>query len=381
MVIFFSQCFSFIEFPSIFGVLPKLVLLGLFILFIISKKRINYSNSLSKIVILFMVLPFVSIISSFGFHGQSIIASLNATLFSLTYILFFYLIKWDISQHDVLRMCLVLGVFWCGLELIQQFTYPNIWFATRYDTAEKDIEIRNGIYRFNIEGREFGLILLFYCFQKFLEISKKKYLLGIIIGLIGVYLLATRQIMAAAIISIIYCMAIMKKIKLSTLIIISTIGLVVYNNLDSLFGDYIEMTESIDSDYIRFASYSYYGLEYNKDNYISYLIGNGLPGKSSYGNEIERLQEMGLYTADIGIVGMYFLYGILYVFVVIYFFIYVFRNRLYIEPYLQMYVVFMLVTSVMLHHFGYSIHHISSLCVIIYLIYKSIETNKTICTR
>lgn len=50
--------------------------------------------------------------------------------------------------------------------------------------------------------------------------------------------------------------------------------------------------------------------------------------------------------------------------------------RRYIDFYLQMYAIFMLLTSIMLHHFGYNSHHIMTLCVVLYLISESINHNK-----
>lgn len=136
------------------------------------------------------------------------------------------------------------------------------------------------------------------------------------------------------------------------------------------------MTEDMDENYIRFIAYNYYGLEYNNGSLLAAIIGNGDPGRSAYGMEIARLEDFGLYRADIGIVGMYSLYGIFYVLVIIVFFAYTIKKRKYIAVYLQMYILYMLVTSIMLHHFGYSTHHIMTLCCVLYLTDKSIQINK-----
>jgi len=148
--------------------------------------------------------------------------------------------------------------------------------------------------------------------------------------------------------------------------------------MESLFGDYIEMSEDINEDNIRLLSYDFYGIEYNKGQILPILFGNGVEGMSAYGREIGNMQDMGLFRADIGIVGMYSWYGIFYVLTVLSFFIYITAKRKYIDVYLQMYVMFMLVTSVMLHHFGYSPHHIMTLCIILYLIDNSIKSRKNI---
>ena len=275
-------------------------------------------------------------------------------------------------------MSVCFGLFWVIMEIVQQFTYPTVWFATRIASLDNDVEIRNGIYRYNMEGREFGLLLLFYSFQRFLEKPRKKYLAGIILGLTGVYMLATRQVMAASVLCLLYAMLAMHKLKFSSFFMISVIAILIYCNMESLFGDYIEMSEDINEDNIRLLSYDFYGIEYNKGQILPILFGNGVEGMSAYGREIGNMQDMGLFRADIGIVGMYSWYGIFYVLTVLSFFIYITAKRKYIDVYLQMYVMFMLVTSVMLHHFGYSPHHIMTLCIILYLIDNSIKSRKNI---
>lgn len=376
LILFFSRFFSYIMWnPSIGNPLVKVLLIGLLPYCFILRNRIP-QNTITTFVLMFMFLPFVSILGSTLYHGQSISESLRVTLFSLTYLFFFVLYILKVDFHIILKIALFCGIIWTCMEVVQQFTYPHIWFATRYETLDHNIEIRNGIYRFNIEGREFGLLLLFYSFQQYLEKSKKIYLLGIVVGLIGIYMLVTRQIIVAAIASLVYGMFAMKKLKISSFISIIVIALIVYINADKLFGTFVEMTEGVDDSYIRFIAYKFYGLEYNNGSLFPFLVGNGLPGNSIYGNESSRLADLGLYQADIGIVGMYSWYGIIYVITVVAFFVYIIKMRRRVDFYLQMYIVFMLLTSIMLHHFGYNSHHIMTLCVVLYLISESINHNK-----
>lgn len=377
LVLLFSQCFSFVGWnPTFGGQLTKVILLILLVFCMINANKIP-RTSMNTFVLLFMILPFVSILGAFAIHGQSINEGYRVTLFSLTYLFFFVLYILKVDERIVLKMCLYFGLFWVIMEVVQQFTYPTIWFATRYDTLDTTIEIRNGIYRYNMEGREFGLILLFYSFQKYLEKPKRKYLLGVAVGLVGIYMLATRQIMVASVLCLFYAMFVMHKLKFTSFFGLSIIAMLIYSNMDALFGDYIEMTENVDSDDIRLLSYNFYGLEYNKGLFLPFLIGNGLDGTSAYGSEISKFEGFGLYRADIGIVGMYSLYGIVYVLTVIGFFLYTIFKRRYIDAYLQMYILYMLVTSVMLHHFGYSTHHIMTICIIFYLINCSICKNES----
>lgn len=376
LILLFSNCFSFVGWnPTLGGQLTKVVLLVLLAYFVINVNKLP-NTPMKPFVLGLMLLPFVSIIGSNTLHGQGVAEGFRRTMFTLSYIFFFVMYFLKVEARVILKMCVVFGIFWVAMEAIQQFTYPTIWFATRYDTFDKAIEIRNGVYRYNMEGREFGLILLFYSFQKYLETPKRKFLLGIIMGLVGIYLLATRQIMVASIMCLLYGMVALHKIKFTSFLAILVIVLLVYLNMDTLFGDYIEMTQDVDEDNIRLISYNFFGIEYNHGQFLPFLFGNGLEGESNYGKEIANLQDYGLFRADIGIVGMYSWYGIFYVLMILAFFVYIFKKRKFVDLYLKMYVLYMFVTSVMLHHFGYSTHHIMTLCVILYLIDGSILRNK-----
>lgn len=383
LLLFFTHCFSYIGWSSSFArrAEPLVLLIMLLQLFLLKGRLKTCRIHLRPFIVSFIVIPFISFIPAYFIHDQGFINSFLASNFTLAYLLFFIYFALSFSPNTLLRILCVFGVFWVIIQCIQQVTYPHYWFATRFDTFEKSIEIRNGIYRYNTYGVPFGLILLFYSFQKFFELGKRKFLIGIIMGLVGVYLTATRQIIASSLLCLLVGLFIMGKIKSSHLLMFFIMASIIYYNADSLFGDFIEMTEDVDEDYIRFIAYNYFGLEYNGGNLLAFLFGNGIDFQSNvfyspYGSEIMRLQEQGLHRSDIGIVGMYSYFGIFYVITVLLFFIYMIRNRKNIEPYLQMYILYMLMTTVMLYHFGYTAANIVTTCSIFYLIDCSISKNK-----
>lgn len=380
LLLFLTNIFSIRGYESdTYRHLTKLILFIL-ILYIFSNwnKLKNIHIRFKKFVIGLIVIPLLGFIPAYILHGQGVFTSLLGANLNLGYFLFFFLFLIKAKEQQIVKIFCILGICWSCIELIQQFTYPTYWFATRYDTYEKSIEIRNGIYRYCVIGYNFGLILLFYCFEKFMYEKKGKYLAGILMGLTGVYLLATRQTIAMSIICLFVGLFIMKRISFRSLVFVMIISIVVYANANALLGEFIEMTEGIDEDYIRFLAYEFYGLTYNKGSLLAFLLGNGTPNPpSSYYQEIDNYeQSLGLYRADIGLVGMYSLYGIIYVVMILCFFIYVFKQRKYIDPYLLMYVLFMAGTSIMLHHFAYDLYNVVIGSFILYLIEINIAKNR-----
>ena len=338
----------------------------------------KFNIRLKWFVLGLIIIPFLGFIPAYILHEQNIILSFIGASKNIGYVFFFYLLLIQIEEKKIVKTFCILGFCWVFIELIQQFTYPHYWFASRYETYEKSIEVRNGIYRYSVAGVEFGLILLFYCFERFMLLRNIKYLVGIIAGLVGVYLTTTRQVIAMSIICLFVGMFLMKKIKFWSFVFFCAVSLIVYMNVDTLFGEFIKMTEDVDEDYIRFHAYRFYGITYNDGDSLAFLLGNGSPyPPSSFYKEISKYEEVfGLFIADIGIVGMYSQYGIIYVMMILWFFVYVFKHRKYLDLYLQLYVLFMAGTSIMLHHFAYKIPIVVTGAFILYLIEQNIAKNK-----
>lgn len=380
LLLFMTNIFSIKGYDSPIyknAIITILALLALYTFLCLGKIK-NEHIRLRKFVWGLILIPFLGFIPAYILHGQGIGMSIISAHIHVGYFIFFFLFLTKIKEQEVLKIFCLFGVCWSAIEIIQQFTYPTYWFATRYETDDRGIEIRNGIYRFAVYGVNFGLILLFYCFEKFMQIKRKSYLVGMLIALIGIYLLATRQTIVMSVVCLFAGLFIMKKISVGSLVLLGIFSTIIYLNADSLFGDFIEMTKEVDEDYIRFLAYEFYGITYNKGSVLAFLLGNGTPkSPSEYFQEITNYQEYyGLYRDDVGLIGIYSLYGIVYVIMIIWFYWYAFRNRKYLSPYLQMYVLYMAGTSVMLLHFGAHLPTIVTGSFILYLIEKNIERNK-----
>lgn len=88
-------------------------------------------------------------------------------------------------------------------------------------------------------------------------------MVAIILGLAGVYFTATRQTIVVTIVCLIIGLFISKKIQFKSLIGILILAFVVFQNFDSLFGDFI--TKTVDkndmSAVARYNAYRIYGYE------------------------------------------------------------------------------------------------------------------------
>lgn len=357
----------------------------MFFYIILNKGKTNLNNGIiMKQIFCFMLFPFISILMAGLFHDQDLLNSLNATSMHLGYSLFFLMLIWEVPYNSVLKSVVVLGLIWCMIQIIQQITAPVFLFSNSVALLQ-DAEVgndRNGIYRYMPLGYQFGLIFLFYFFQQYLEKKKNYSLIGIVIGLLGVYFTATRQTIGVTILCLVIGMFISKKIKLSAFLGISVLFYVIIMNFDALFGQFIEKTADKDdmSTVARLNAYSIYGLELNDWNPLKMILGNGDPGRGTMYQRYIRNIEIRQWAvrADIGIVGMYYTYGLIYVTAIFIFFIKIFRKWKFVDLYLKLFVIFIVCTSPMLWHFGYSSAYIGIYSFIYYLLEKNIHKNLNI---
>lgn len=367
-------------------VYAKLISVIMFV-YVIVKNRCLRNNDVMFVreIVCLMCLPFISAFIAFLFHNQELMNTFNISSMHLGYSLFLIMVIWRVSYKKIKTVILVLGLLWCIIEIVQQFTAPAFLFSNSVALLY-DLDVgndRNGIYRYMPLGYQFGLIFLFYFFQQYLNKKNLIYLVAIILGLAGVYFTATRQTIVVTIVCLIIGLFISKKIQFKSLIGILILAFVVFQNFDSLFGDFI--TKTVDkndmSAVARYNAYRIYGYELNDWNPFLMIFGNGDPGRGSlYARAISHIEISKMAVrADIGVVGMYYTYGLLYVSIIIQFIFKVFSKWKYVDLYFKLFVFFVICTSPMLWHFGYSSAYIGIYSFIYYLLAKNISLNVNKC--
>ncbi|MBP5423568.1 MAG: oligosaccharide repeat unit polymerase [Paludibacteraceae bacterium] len=382
-VLFFSlRCFSLIYLPSNFGfVFVKLLFIYAIIYYLLfetkfSIKRID--TPFKRIVLLFMLYPFVGIITAYFLHRQSPVSTVLTTSLFFSYFSYFLLWKYKFKESEIIKVLFVLVSVWTLIEIVEVNTSIRIFIGDMGEDAE--LGERNGLVRLRVPGEEFAFIALFYSFQKYLESLKKVYLLICVFFFVGIYLTLTRQFIFTAIFCILVGFFIGKKVQLKSIITLLVIGVVIFVFFyDVIFKNlFVSMGENInDEDYIRYIAFYFFGIEYNKTNILAILFGNGLqaPGTQYHLEMVDYQDTMHLFLADVGIVGDYFNYGIIYVAIVIAFFYMVCKNRKYIDLYLILSVLQIAMTCIAIHHFTLP-GKILKLTILMYLIEISVLKHK-----
>lgn len=313
----------------------EIILVLIFTLFFFKNKMWKQENQLFKSYVLFFAfLPWLSVIVCKITWGQSFGMSTVVTYNSLYWLFYFILHYYKLKPDYLLKLVVLFAIIWTVLEIVQQYTYPSIFFYTRGDGIiyeGKVIELRSGIYRFMITDYIIALFSFFWLWEKFILVNVRMekriiFLILLLIIMTGLYYNQTRSIVVSAVIPVIITLILIVKrrkysnILLFTIIFICLIIIGYYGSF--LFGDLVDKTKNKE-EITRVLGYPFFAFEYWK-HWINVIFGNGWANKNSqYGQDY---MSTGLSRGDVGIIGILNAYGIFFILIYIHFIVYVLRK-------------------------------------------------------
>jgi hypothetical protein len=277
---------------------------------IIGNYKKSHYNSFSIPVILILFAAILGAINATYSWGQNLFDSFTGVIYFMAYIVFFLLATNEFEEVEVEKLIVILGIAYAVIFLFSFLTFPRIIFG---DINQNDDT--RGFQRIRTTGIGFLFLLSFFSLSEYILKRKSSLLILYLLTLICIVMSLTRTyIIFSVLFSIIF---ILKKsnifIKIMTIII-----MVVSFYLISKMDFYKLMSAETNSqtadlrDDIRMQSVEYY-LNYFSPNSVSQILGNGhANGKSGYSKFMDYLQmERGLWTSDIGYIGLYIEFGIL----------------------------------------------------------------------
>lgn len=311
------------------------------------------------LVLLLLWIPFVSIFNSWTIYSQSPSRSFMLMTSQSTWVIYFLLHKYKVQEQVVLKVFFYIALFLVGIQIVQQFTYPNAPFGTMplevmiEKNAAEAAEQRNGLWRFRMhQNGYYTAPILFAMWIWIRKISSPKLVVFVALFFASIYLTLTRQVMFACILAV-FCSIFMgqKKINFAALFIglIFIAGLYAY--YDVLFSKLAQQTqEDSNEDNVRLLAASMLWKESLKTP-LTFLFGYGLPDSTSaYGLYMHKLQSFfGVFTSDVGFIGQIFERGFIYVCICYYMFYQMFfKLKTVIPTYVRMFVLYAGVMSVMI---------------------------------
>lgn len=265
-----------------------------------------------EIFLLFLAVG-LSMIGAFVFHEQKFMVTLLAQ--RIIYLLLFYFLLHQLKPDPkfLTRLMVILGIIWAVLYLIQWFAFPTQLFGSY---MFKD---RNTI-RIFLPGVTFAVVAYYILLTIYLKTTNNKYLFLLLLLIIVFVLMGTRQLIGPVV--LISMIILMRSKRIHSKMVITILGMAsivpLYLIFQDIFTAMFEVTkeQSVSiSENVRVRAMGFYLYRFAPSN-LSFFTGNGAySAHSSYGIMMDNYSKaFGYYLADIGIIGEFILYGIIFVF-------------------------------------------------------------------
>lgn len=285
-------------------------LLFFFAIIYIVSNRDKYDNQLFTLPILLLLLSgFMSTFSATLFWDQSMFDSIKTIIFFLGYSLFYLVAVIRLNARDIEKIVIIIGILYILLYFISFFSFPkpmfgNIWWGDN-----------RGFQRIVLPGVGFLFFFSFYSLNRYFYHRQFGWLIIFSITFLSIIMTLTRQWIAISFVFL-ALFAIRKSKYLNKIIIILFISSIFFvitqmNFYKILINRTISETSNIE-DNIRTKSADFYLFHFSP-NLFTKVFGNGAPYMdSNYGYYMKQLEAVeGLYTSDIGYIGLYSKFGLL----------------------------------------------------------------------
>lgn len=337
----------------------------------IAKKRtLNFKYE----VLTFIFLPLISGISAYIHYNQTALQSLNVWFTCLIWIIYFGLHIYNMPSKKLERFMLIMSLIVLTLQISGQVLGYKIG-----NENLNELELRNNLLRLRYDTT-MAMFCLFYYWSRYIAYYSIKDLFLAILMAISIYLSLTRLRIFAVLfpVFISFFMVSHKKSQIKKIIIFLLIIILFYHFRDGVFGFFIDKTtyEVTEDANIRDYSIAYFWLDATND-FLKVLFGNGIPHQDSLlGTHLMKINDMGYFADDVGIVGQWWYFGFIYIlawFSIVYKIIWKYRklSSLYIKLYFIGSTIISFYFFPLAHEKGWLIWSI-----LLYIADKDIQKNK-----
>lgn len=288
------------------------LIVALLVLLLIYDHSKPIPKSFSLPIILIFIAMIISMFAAYVFQDQRISITLWSQRAIYYYLFYFLLSRFRLHPEFILKLIIYMGVVYMTIYIIQNIIYPIELVSYRLFSDRSTLRIflpGAGYYQLGY------YLCLYRIFRKFRIFD----LLYILSALVVTVLLGSRQLIAS-IILVSFLFLILNRVVKAKLILVPMIILSVvpfYYLFQDVFEAMLEVTTSQSAgltENIRFRSARFFLTDF-MHHPISYITGNGAEGNNSlYGLKIQKYGlKYGFYQSDIGLIGDYVKYGILFV--------------------------------------------------------------------
>jgi hypothetical protein len=294
----------------------EIVAVGVMLLFLFIDM---FSGQESKIkqyfkfeIYLFLLALFFSMIMAKTFHGQDLTTTLVVQRFMYFYFFYFFIHSLKLQVEYVERMIIPFAFVYIFIWVMQYILYPTL-------IVDSGVNPGRGTVRTFIPGTSFLVLAYYKSLQSFFQNHKVKDIsICLIIYAIHGVLQGTRQSFASITLLTAAYIFFSKQVKskMLTLILASIAGLAVFIIFYDVLSAMMAVTENQmghEKENIRITALRFFVIEFHP-SWLTYIFGNGADSmKSNYGQLMYYYRTLGLFRSDIGILGHYSTFGVLFV--------------------------------------------------------------------
>ncbi len=262
-------------------------------------------------IIIIFAAVFLSMFIAYSAHDQSFIVTAFAQRGIYYYLLYFMLHLFILRPNHLERIILVFGLLFIVLYILQYISYPVVFFESRISADRNTLRIF-------IPGLGFLGLAYFISLTKYLSDNKLIYGVFCLLAFVIFILLGTRQFLLSMILltftGILFIRTFHSKLIYYSLIILATLPVILMSW--GIIQELLDVTkaQSANIEGNPRTKAAIYFLQQFFPNRISYLLGNGEASyATAFGEKIKYLKETyGYYQSDIGIIGEYTKYGLIF---------------------------------------------------------------------
>ncbi len=294
-------------------------MIGLLLIIFLNALYLIYDNSprmrqyFRGEVILILLSVLFSMFITYAYHKQSFATTLIVQRFMYFYFFYFMLHNLKISAIELERIIVWLGIIYAILYILQYVAYPRLLFDSRIDQER-------GTVRIFFPGAAYMFIAYFIVLQQYFTFNRFRYLLLLLLFFaVGGILQGTRQSLATLVLltgaNIIFSKRVKSKFGI---IAISLIGVgalfLVFQDIFLQMFNVSKQQSQNASQNIRLLAATFFLTDFMPAK-IAYIFGNGQDSlNAAFGVQVNYYKTFyGFYQSDIGIIGDYSKFGVLFV--------------------------------------------------------------------
>jgi hypothetical protein len=310
-VYFFKLVYIPYQFGLVIAFGACMLMLLWILLALIYDRSVKFKHHSGLIIGLVFVAVFLGVFGARWGHNQSFLLSLWASGYMYFYLFYFFLHSVRIREGELEKLLVYMGILFILTYFFQYVIYPTQMFGVR---AHEE----RGTVRIFLPGASFGAFMFYYSLQKIFTTEKKIYILLCLLYLAVPLLQGTRSailnLFLGTTVFVLFNRHVKSKMAVMGLMFISAI--LVFFVFQDIIMNLIEVSQqqaSQENEDIRVRSAKFFLYEFSPTT-LNYWIGNGESHMANaYGMKVFFYKAFyGFYQSDIGVIGEYSKYGVLW---------------------------------------------------------------------